>query len=42
LGDTKETVKTYTVHGLKVNEHGRPISRSLVTLRLYCGRSRSA
>jgi hypothetical protein len=42
LGDTKETVKTYTVHGLKVNEHGRPISRPLVTLRLYCGRSRSA
>lgn len=42
LGDTKETVKTYTVYGLEVNEHGRPVSRGLVTLRLYCGRSRSA
>ena len=42
LGDTKETVKTFTVHGIKINETGKPVSRCLVTLRLYCGRSRSA
>ncbi len=42
LGDTKETVKTYTVLGIKIGETGRPVSRCLVTLRLYCGRSRSA
>lgn len=42
LGDTKETVKTFTVSGIKIGENGRPVSRCLVTLRLYCGRSRSA
>jgi hypothetical protein len=42
LGDTKETVKTFTVLGIKIGETGRPVSRCLVTLRLYCGRSRSA
>jgi hypothetical protein len=42
LGDTKETVKTFTVLGLTVGENGRPVSRRLVTLRLYCGRSRSS
>jgi hypothetical protein len=42
LGDTKETIGTYTVHGLKINETGKPVSRCLVTLRLYQGRSRSS
>jgi hypothetical protein len=42
LGDTKETFQTFTVLGLKVGENGRPVSRCLVTLRLYCGRSRSS
>jgi hypothetical protein len=41
LDDTKERVQAYKVYGLTV-EDGHPVSKCLLELRIYMGRSKSA
>ena len=41
LDDTKERVQAYKVYGLAV-EDGHPVSKCLLELRIYMGRSKSA